>query len=241
MRRFVVLQIVIIVIAFVCGIMAHSKADISKIPSADHISEIQKLKINSIECADNNTKGCFEAFNGNSKLFDESYEYAVFICKARDKYTFSNDAAEQQVKVEKNIVGNYPKPGSNIMLVSSGGIKYETSSQMRMRKNNGQEKSDINEKLFMLDLDGANLMQPDHRYLVVCMTKQMGLSRHYGIFPNQICWLDLENTKSTPLENSYAENIYTKYSDNEFFCIKQENLDNLNKNKKAILDKYGIS
>lgn len=238
MRRFVVLQLFIIAAAFVCGIMAHSKADISKIPSADHISEIQKLKINSIECADNNTKGCFEAFNGNSKLFDESYEYTVFICKAQDKYTFSNEAAEQYVTVEKNIVGSYPKTGSSIKLVSSGGIKYETSSQMRMRKNNGQEKSDINEKLFMLDLDGANLMQPDHRYLVVCMTKQMGLSRHYGTFPNQICWLDLENTKSTPLENSYAENIYTKYSDNEFFCINQDNIDLLYENKKAVLEKY---
>lgn len=155
--------------------------------------------------------------------------------------TYTIDGSCDLTKVEKNIVGNYPKPGSNIMLVSSGGIKYETSSQMRMRKSSGQENHDINERLFKFDLDGANLMLPDHRYLVVCMTKQMGLSRHYGTFPNQICWLDLESTESTPLENAFDKNIYIKHCDNEFFCIKQENLDNLYKNKKAILDKYGIS
>ena len=221
MKIFVSVQVLTVTAAVIAGCIIKSSVPDAGIADIRTYDDIQHLKFDCITTADMVENDPISSFGSTGRAFDSTYNEAMFVCTAQDSFTFANGVFRQEITIDKQISGNCPEVGETIGLTVDGGIWRLPKNQYRYNEHLSSDIPDT-QPLTILYLGGGNFMKPGHRYLVSCITKQLGSKTYYGTPYGKLCWLDLADDPG------------------ELFYDSDEARNKAQARKKKVLIKYGV-
>lgn len=250
MKKFIIIQVSIIIIGITCCIFFTSNQMDAGIANNTSYNKIKSMAANMYVITEDDVvleqpvTDYLDFINGWYEITKDDYsDKQILIITTTDNVRLYNGCIEYEIEVKSVIDGDENWEGQKTTLISNKGFYYETSRELDSRlyganlfdQNISEEKT---QRMLMFNVAGLNIMQPNREYLIFAESIDFDDYSQLIVNIRQFVWMEISDRKSEVVNEDPK---YNEYSDNEIFTNSQEVLNDYYLLKKKVFEYYKIS